>query len=56
MENFTAQESKNAQITAMIRARFAQNGGDIEEAFDLVIGAGAFRKLASEVYRELGGV
>ena len=53
MENFTAQEIKNAQINAMIRARFAQNVGDIEEAVNVVMGAGAYRKVAGEVYRTL---
>jgi len=44
---------KQALIGAMIRKEFAANGGDIVAAFDKIMGAGAYRKLAGEVYDTL---
>lgn len=44
---------KNAAIGAMIKAAYAANGGDIEAAFDSVIGQGAYKKMAHEVYHAL---
>ena len=48
-----SQELKQALIGAMIRKEFADNGGDIVAAFDKIMGAGAYRKLAGEVYDAL---
>ncbi len=48
-------ELKQALIGGMIRKEFAANGGDIVKAFDAVMGAGAYKKLAGEVYHSLRG-
>lgn len=45
--------TKTQQISALIAAEFARNGGDIAKALDAVCGAGTYAKLASEVYNEL---
>lgn len=44
---------KNAAISTKIIAAMKENGGDIVAAFDSVMGAGAYAKLAGEVYNEL---
>lgn len=46
------QALKNAKISAMIIAKM-QQGMDISEAFDAVLGEGAYMKLAGDVYDEL---
>lgn len=46
------QALKNAAISAKILAEMA-NGKTLREAFDSVLGAGAFLKLAGEVYDEI---
>lgn len=46
-------ELKQALISAMIRREYNANGGDIVAAFDSVMGAGAYRKMAGEVYDTL---
>ncbi len=46
-------ELKQALIGAMIRREYQVNGGDIVAAFDKIMGAGAYRKLAGEVYNTL---
>lgn len=46
------QALKNAKISAMIIAKM-QEGLDIREAFDAVLGEGAYMKLAGEVYDAL---
>lgn len=43
---------KNAKISGMIMAR-VQNGQTLTEAFDAVIGAGAFERLAGDVWDKL---
>jgi hypothetical protein len=43
---------KNAQISMMILAEM-ENGKTLPEAFDAVLGAGAYLKLAGDVYDEL---
>lgn len=43
---------KNAQISAAILANM-NKGMNIKEAFDAVIGEGAYMKLAGEVYHAL---
>lgn len=43
---------KNIRISAEI-LKLVRNGKDIRQAFDAVIGAGAYEKLAGEVYDEL---
>lgn len=43
---------KNAQISAAILANVAA-GMTIQQAFDAVIGEGAYMKLAGEVYDQL---
>lgn len=48
-----SQEMKNALIAAMIRREFQSNGGDVEAAFDSVMGKGAYMKMAGEVYNQL---
>ena len=45
--------TKNQQISLKIAAAFYANGGDIEAAFDSVMGAGAYLKLAGEIYDAL---
>jgi hypothetical protein len=45
-------QQKNAAISGMIMAR-VQSGETLREAFDAVIGAGAFEKLAAEVWETL---
>jgi hypothetical protein len=42
-------QQKNAAISGMIMAR-VQSGETLKEAFDAVIGAGAFEKLAGDVW------
>ena len=46
-------ELKQALISAMIRREYQVNGGDFIAAFDSVMGAGAYKKLAGEVYNAL---
>lgn len=46
------QAIKNAAISAKILANIA-NGMELQAAFDAVLGAGAYAKLAGEVYDEL---
>ena len=46
------QALKNAAISAKILAHM-QAGKTLEEAFDAALGAGAYAKLAGEVYDEL---
>ena len=46
------QALKNAAISAKILAHM-NNGMTLPEAFDAVLGAGSYAKLASEVYHEL---
>ena len=46
-------ELKQALISAMIRREYQANGGDFIAAFDSVMGEGAYKKLASDVYNEL---
>lgn len=46
------QALKNAKISAMIIAKM-QEGLDIREAFDAVLGEGAYMRLAGEVYDAL---
>ena len=45
--------TKTQQIAALIAAAMQANGGDLPQAFDSVMGAGAYMKLAGEVYAEL---
>lgn len=42
----------NAQINAAIIANI-NKGMDLPEAFDAVLGLGAYKKMAGEVYNEL---
>jgi len=44
--------NKNAAVSARILAHIA-SGMSVREAFDAVIGAGAFEKMAGEVYDAL---
>jgi hypothetical protein len=46
------QALKNAAISAQIMAHM-NNGMTLSEAFDAVLGEGAYAKLASDVYDEL---
>jgi hypothetical protein len=46
-------ELKQALIGAMIRREYEANGGDFVAAFDKIMGAGAYRKLAGDVYNTL---
>ncbi len=41
------------KISAMILAQMTQNGGNLREAINTVLGAGTFEKLASDVYDAL---
>jgi hypothetical protein len=45
--------TKTQQIGLMIQTAMKMNGGDFIAAFDTVMGAGAYKKLAGEVYQEL---
>ena len=47
--------TKTQQISALILAATAANGGDIAKGFDAVFGEGAYLKLAGDVYRQLRG-
>lgn len=47
------QAIKTAFISSRIVAAMKANGGDIAKAFDSVMGAGSYAKLAGEVYHEL---
>ena len=42
--------TKTQQISAMILAEMAANGGDIKAALDKICGAGTYMKLASDVW------
>jgi hypothetical protein len=44
------QIKKNAAITALIKARFYVNGGDIVDAIDHVCGKGTVEKLAGDLW------
>lgn len=46
------QALKNAKISAMILAKMSE-GMDIQQAFDAIMGEGAYLKLAHEVYEAL---
>jgi hypothetical protein len=46
-------ELKNALIAGLIRREYQSNGGDIVAAFGKIMGAGAYRKLAGDVYNTL---
>jgi hypothetical protein len=43
----------NPKISAAIAAEYKRNGGNIEAAFDKILGAGAYKKMAGEVRAEL---
>jgi hypothetical protein len=45
--------TKTAAINALIAAEYKRNGGDIVAAFDAVLGAGSYAKLAADVYHSL---
>ena len=47
--NATQNESKNQNISARITAKLSE-GMTVEQAIDFVLGAGAFQKLAGEIY------
>lgn len=43
----------NQKISQQILLEIGGNGGDIEQAIDTVIGAGAYAKLVGDVYIEM---
>jgi hypothetical protein len=53
MKMQTAGITKSDAISFLIRKVYETNGGDIEAAFDAVIGEGAYAKLRHDVYTGL---
>jgi hypothetical protein len=45
--------TKIQQISLLLQASIKANGGDVQKGFDAIMGEGAYRKMAGEVWTTL---